>query len=394
MKILFLTTSFPRFAGDYAGVFVYDLAKSLVNKAISVSVLAPHTKNIAHSENMDGIDVHRFSYYYPTHWQKLAYGAGIPTNLRRSWLARIQVPFFMLAFLLKGILLMSKGQIIHVHWIEPAFLGLILAKLWKRPLVISVHRFNPIGKIGQLLYNLVLPRADFVMFNSSYTQQRCLESLPIQNHDVVPPGIDLTKFLFKQKATQDKSSPYTVFALGSLLPVKGFRHLVDAIPTVLARHPNCQFIIGGQGPEREALLKQAETLGVRDHLQLLGRVPTEDVPGLMNQADVFVLPSIPHPSGDNESLGMVLIEAMACGTPCVASRTGGIVDVVDENINGFLVTPGDSVELADRIIQLLDEQTIREDMGKAGRHKVEKKFSLDVIASQVSNIYEQLLSAS
>ena len=390
MKITFLTTSFPRFIGDYAGVFVYDLAKALVKNNVSIFVLAPHTDNIAHAEEIEGIDINRFSYFYPTTWQKLAYGAGIPTNLRRSWLARIQIPFFLIAFMLKGFQVARGSQLLHAHWIEPGFLGLLLARLLKRPLVVSVHRFNPIGKIGRILYSWVFPRADYILFNSSYTQQRCLESLPVKNYAIVPPGIDLSKFTNKWENNRVESSSNIVFALGSLLPVKGFKHLVEAIPKVLEQHPHCQFVIGGQGPERDALLKQATSLGVQDHLQLLGRVSTEDVPSLMCEADVFVLPSIPHSSGDNEALGMVLIEAMACGTPCVASRTGGIVDIVDDTVNGFLVSPGDSVELAEKIAHLLSENEVREEMGKAGRIKVEEKFSLEVIAQQVGNIYKQL----
>lgn len=390
MKVTFLTTSFPRFEGDYAGVFVYDLAKSLVRKALSISVLAPHTEHVPHSENMDGIDVHRFSYFYPPDWQKFAYGAGIPTNLRRSRLARFQAPFFILAFLLKGINLVRRSEIVHAHWIEPGLFGLILARLWKRPLVISVHRFNPVGKVGRILYNWVLPKADYILFNSSYTQQRCLESLSLKGYDIVPPGIDLQKFSSKWENAQEERSSKVVFALGSLLPVKGFTHLVDAIPEVLEQHPESQFIIGGQGPEYTALIKQAELLGVAENLQLLGRVSTEDVPKFMSDADVFVLPSIPHESGDTEALGMVLVEAMACGTPCVASRTGGIVDVVDDNINGYLVSPGDSKELAEKINELLNENSLREKMGRVGREKIEKIFALDVIATQVESIYKQI----
>ncbi|PID86829.1 MAG: hypothetical protein CSB13_02460 [Chloroflexi bacterium] len=390
MNIIYLTTSFPRFSGDYAGVFVYDLAKSLVDDGVCISVVAPHTERLAYREDMAGIDTHRFRYFYPTAQQKLAYGAGIPTNLRRSWLARLQIPLFLLSFFLKGFRLAKRGQVIHAHWIEPGFLGLLLARILKRPLVVSVHRFNPMGQVGRLLYRWVLPQADYILFNSSYTQRRCLEYLSVKKSGIVPPGINLEKFPLKWNLPQQKDTCLKVFALGSLLPVKGFIHLVRAMPQVLEIHPQCQFIIGGQGPEREALLTEAEKLGVAHHLQLLGRVPTEDVPKWMCEADVFVLSSVPHASGDNEALGMVLVEAMACGTPCVASRTGGIVDVVDDCVNGFLVSPGDSGELADRIIQLLHDESMREQMGQAGREKVEKRFALDVIAHQVEDIYTQL----
>ncbi len=391
MQIIFFTTSFPRFLGDYAGVFVYDIARFLAKETVSISILAPHTQHTPRSEYMSGVKIYRFSYFYPAHWQKFAYGAGIPTNLRQSWIARIQTPFFILAFLLQGIKFVKESEIIHAHWIESGLFGLLLSRLWKRPLVISVHRFNPIGKTGQIIYKWVLSKADYILFNSTYTQQRCLEFLAPKNYAIIPPGIDLDKFPSKWGNYAENISP-VVFALGSLLPVKGFKYLVDAIPKVLEQHPHCKFIIGGQGPERASLLEQAKKIEVEDHLQLLGRVPTEDVPSLMSKADIFVLPSIPHTSGDTEALGMVLAEAMACGTPCVASRTGGIMDIVDDNVNGFLVSPKESTELADKIIFLLNSKSVRKKLGEAGRKKIEDSFSLDIIVHQIINIYGELLS--
>lgn len=392
MKVAFLTTSFPRFFGDYAGVFVYDLARSLAKQGVQLTVLAPHTSGTPRSEHMEGFRVERFPYFYPYRWQKVAYGAGIPTNLRNGWMPRLQLPLFLTGFLGYVLRVVKDSDIVHAHWIEPGFLGLLGKMVYKRPLVVSVHRYNPMGWLGQQLYKLVLGHADHVLFNSRFTEQRCRREIAIRQGAVIPPGVDLSRFTAKESFSthvETSDEQFIVFGLGSLLPVKGWIHLVEAIP-LIRRHVDCRVVIGGQGPERERLLHRAAALGVEEHLQLLGRVSTHDVPDWMRRADVFVLPSVTHASGDTEALGMVLVEAMACGTPCVASQVGGITDVVEEGVNGFLVPPAQPNLLAKKIVHLLTDADLRMKMGQRGRNKIENQFSLSVVGQSVKLLYEQV----
>ncbi|MCP5094128.1 MAG: glycosyltransferase family 4 protein [Chloroflexi bacterium] len=393
-RITFITTSFPRFPSDYAGVFVYDLARGLVQLGVNIHVVAPHTPGTERQELIDGIHVTRFPYFYPAKWQKVAYGAGIPTNLRRSWLSRLQIPFFLFGFLRQVIRVTKDSDLVHAHWVEPGLLAQLGRRLHPQPMVLSVHRYNPPGRMGKQLYDYVFGNADYVLFNSHFTEQRCRQENEIQAGGVIPPGIDLDKFQPKWTLSQDdlhaNQEKMLVFGLGSLLPVKGWIHLVEALP-LIRQQVDCQIVIGGQGPEYDRLLARAEQLQVRDNLTLLGRLDTAEVPSWMQRADVFVLPSIAHKSGDTEALGMVLVEAMACGTPCVASNVGGIADIVEDGVNGFLVESAQPEMLADKIVALLQNEPLRKQMGEAGRHKVEVLFSLNRVAERVLGIYEQLL---
>jgi glycosyltransferase involved in cell wall biosynthesis len=213
--------------------------------------------------------------------------------------------------------------------------------------------------------------------------------------EIMPPSIDTKRFHCKWEQYgpswfNNLKRPLRIFALGVLISRKGFIHLVDAMPAVLEQ-TDCELIIGGDGPERARILERASQLGIADRVHLLGKVSTDEVPRLMCEADVFVLPSVPESSGYNETLGVVLLEALASGTPCVASRTGGIPDAVEDGVDGYLVTPGDSNELATCIIRLLRDEDLRERMGQAGRQKVEQRFSLQPIVRRTIAVYEQLL---
>ena len=122
MNVLFLTSSFPRHEGDYAGNFVCDLAKKLKERGLKITVLCPHYPDKKFKENMFGLNVNRFPYFYPFGYQKLCYDGGIGHNIRTSYLAKLQVPFFFLSHLLYAIKIIRKEKIdlIHSHWIIPS----------------------------------------------------------------------------------------------------------------------------------------------------------------------------------------------------------------------------------------------------------------------------------
>jgi glycosyltransferase involved in cell wall biosynthesis len=399
MKVTFLTTSFPRSESDYAGAFVYDLGRFLARHGIAVKVLAPHSPGAFRKQEMAGMEVYRFPYFYPLKYQCVAYGNGIPTNLRRSWAARVQLFFFISSFTWFIGKLIRESDIVHAHWIEPGFLSLVWNRIYRKPLIVSLHRCNPAGVIGAYLYNAVLRHADYILFNGTYTRKRGgfpLSELP--PHDIVPPGVDTDRFFAKPESqykrdTGSVGERATVLGLGSLIPVKGFIHLIEAMPSILAEM-DCQVVIGGDGPEREKLLKKARELKVAERLTLLGKVFRDDVPCLMRQADVFVLPSMPQRSGDTESLGMVLAEALSSGTPCVASHTGGVGDIVEHEVNGYLFKPGDASGLAQSVVALLRSPEKLRIMGKTGRKKIEEHFSLPTVSEKVASVYKSLLSKS
>jgi glycosyltransferase involved in cell wall biosynthesis len=162
---------------------------------------------------------------------------------------------------------------------------------------------------------------------------------------VVGNGIDTTRFhpFVRRRGEQGK----TVLFAGNLVPVKGVEHLIAAFAAVVRRTGSARLIIVGSGRLEEALRRQARELGIAESVVFAGRQPHDAMPAWLVRADVFCLPSL------NEGCPNVVLEALACGTPVVASRVGGIGDLITCDDQGFLVPPGNVSLLADALCRAL-----------------------------------------
>ncbi len=182
-------------------------------------------------------------------------------------------------------------------------------------------------------------------------------------------------------ATSPTEGILLIGAVGRLEPVKGFTHFIDAALRVASTLPQARFILAGDGSQRAALERQAAPLG--DRFQFLGL--RHDIPSLMAAFDILAVPSL------NEGMGRVLLEAGAAGTPAVASRVGGIPDVVDDGETGLLVPPKDAGALADALLELAAQPERRRLMGDTARAKVVPAYSLEEMVRQIEALYEELL---
>jgi glycosyltransferase involved in cell wall biosynthesis len=179
-----------------------------------------------------------------------------------------------------------------------------------------------------------------------------------------------------------------VIYTGRLLRGKGLDVLLDAFARLSARHPLAHLVLVGSGAGQalsveDELQQQARTAGLSDRVTFAGR--TDDVQGYLQAADVFAFPSL------FEALGLSLVEAAACGLPCVGSRTGGIVDVIEHGGSGFLCTPGDAAGLAEALEALLADAARREAFGRRGLEIARTRFDLE---DSVARYRALLLSVS
>jgi glycosyltransferase involved in cell wall biosynthesis len=180
----------------------------------------------------------------------------------------------------------------------------------------------------------------------------------------------------------------TLGVLARLAPQKGHRILFDAMPSIVAEVPRVQArIVGHEELSTVAELRAyAAERGMEDHVSFEGF--RADVPGLLAELDIFVLPSL------WEGFGLVLLEAMAAGRPVVASAVGPIPEIVVEGETGLLVPPGDSDALARAVVRLLRDPRLAARLGRAGRARVEAKFGLDGMVARTDALYQELLPAA
>jgi glycosyltransferase involved in cell wall biosynthesis len=174
-----------------------------------------------------------------------------------------------------------------------------------------------------------------------------------------------------------------VIQVGRLVPQKGYQVLLDAMRDVRARHPGVRLLILGEGPLRDELAAHARTLGIDDAVVFAGF--RRDVLEVLRASDLFVLASW------REGLPVSLLEAMAACLPAVVTSVGGNDEVVLEGETGYIVQAGDAAMMADRIIRLLDDPVLRQQMSRAARERVETVFSAERMVHETEALYERCL---
>ena len=170
--------------------------------------------------------------------------------------------------------------------------------------------------------------------------------------------------------------------IAALVPHKGQRHLIEAARLVVQRMPDVRFLILGEGELREMLERQVREYRLEKHVFLPGF--RTDVLGCLKGFDLFAMSSV------TEGLGTALLDAMACGKAIVATRTGGIPEVVDDGVTGKLVAPRDHAAMAQAILELLNDHAGRERMGNAGRARVEASFTVERMIAGTAAVYARL----
>jgi glycosyltransferase involved in cell wall biosynthesis len=397
-SVLVLTTSFPVNSSMAVGIHVIEKCRHLVKNGVNLKVIAPHHAGSKRKETIDGIKINRFRYFFPTKWQKVAYGAGIPTNLMNSWLAKFQLPFFMLAFLFSTITAIKPYDIIHCHWSIAGLIGVIGGKLFRKKVALMMHGAEVFVLGKNPVLKFVLKHVDIFISNSTFTEKKTLAVYPLKNHRVIPPGVDIHRFYAHKKNPSLRKrlniseTEIFVLAIGKFIPRKGFEYLISAFDIIVNQKgiTDVKLCIGGRGPLKSKYEKMISGYGLADFISFLGYIKDEDMPSYFSEADIFVLASIVDDRGDTEGLGVVFLEANACKTPIVGSKVGGILDVINDGVNGFFVEQKNSFDLADKIIKLANDAELRTQMGENGRKRVEERFNWDAISKQIIAMYNLL----
>ncbi len=386
MRIGCVTTSFPRFPGDYAGSFVYGLARALAGRGHQIEVVAPEPSEPSawrrDSDWLNGVRVFSAPYARPRHLQQLFFGAGAPDNLSsKSWVAGL-VPAALFALVARAAKRARGWDAVISHWLLPSAFVANLARKRGTPHLAIAHS-SDVHLLGRLPLNSLfaqslLRSADHLGFISNALREEFLRLLPssLINHaralsSITPMGIDLTDLVsVKPRAELRRDlglEGFTVLFIGRLVPIKGADVLIDAVRGA----SNLYVVIAGDGPERAALEKQAKQSGV--DARFLGTVDAARRGELLRACDVVTVPSRVLENGRSEGLPLTLIEALGAARPVVAAASGAVDELIDDEVSGLIVPPEDASALHRALTRLQNNRGLVNALSKAGQKRAQER---------------------
>lgn len=398
LKVMMLVSSYPRGPADSASIFLRNLAESLRDRGLAVTVLAPADDKSGITSESD-ITVQRFR-YFPRSWQKLAYGSGILPNLKRNPMLWLQVPFFLACMTISLLRSLNRVRpdVVHAHWVIPQGLIAILAKFfYKTPTVITLHggdAFAFTNKSLQKLKQYALRKCDAWTTNTRTTSSAIGNSQLMPEPYVIPMGVDVDRFASgnrdRLRADLDHDTKIVLF-VGRLVEKKGVDDLITAFSLLPARVRETALLwIVGDGELRQQLEAHAQRLGVADDTKFWGRIANDQLPDYYAAGDIFVGPSVVAESGDTEGLGVVFLEAFAARLCVLATRAGGINEVIEDGTTGMLVEPNNPPSLAQMMAALLCDKELRARLTAKAFAEVQEKYQWPRIALQFESVYRRI----
>jgi len=290
-----------------------------------------------------------------------------------------------------GLLVRGRVSFLHLHsamrgsfWRKSFFM--MTARLFGVPCIFHLHGsemktfYNSLPGFGKRLVQWSLEHADAVIVLSDSWKVFIAQAAPKAKIHIVNNYVTLPKRL---PAKKDHANSFDVLFLGILGHRKGVYDLLAAWPSVLKAVPHARLLIGGNG-EVDKSKETAKTLGITDSVEFLGWVDGERKATLLETAGSFVLPSY------NEGLPMSVLEAMSYEVPAVTTDVGGIPELINNDVNGIMVTPGDQAALSDALIKLGSDLEFRQSIASEGRKRIEESFSELVILPKLEGIYANI----
>lgn len=274
----------------------------------------------------------------------------------------------------------QRAQLLHGHGLRGAWIASLAARGAHKPFVFTAHNLAPAraGLLSSFFLRRTVRKAKAVIcISQAVADSLAPYGLTPDKTALIPNGIDLVAF--------DVSSPPTpslIVAIGRLAPEKGFDTLIEAAVRVCERVPEAHFVLAGEGEERAKIETLIVQHGLTERFQMLGL--REDIPTLLASAAVVAVPSL------SEGQGLVALEAMAACRPVVASHVGGLVETIEDGVTGLLVPPRRAAALAEALGRLLGDTALREQMGAAGRARVEAHYTADRMVDRTLELYRRL----
>ena len=377
----------PRIVGGL-GKHVHRLSTALAEAGHEVHMVSRDHPDAPAEEMLEGVHVLRVPEYPPV----------VPFKNLIPWVLQFNVGLQQRA---TSVLMQHDVDVIHAHDWLVAYAAAAVRDLFELPIVSTIHATEygrhqgylpkPLNKLIHQVEWWLTYESRRTITCSQYMHDQVHEifQLPAQKLDVVANGVDLDAFAAPDdgtsfRATLAEPDEKLIFFAGRLEYEKGVQTVVDALPRVLKKVP-ARFLIAGTGTHERRLRQHVRAAGLQDRVEFLGFVPDEELRRYYAAADLGVVPSLYEP------FGMVALETMASGTPCIAADTGGLRELVVHDATGLRFRPGDPASLSRMILRILTDQRLARRLVLDARRMLDEQFSWRSIAKRTVDVYERAI---
>lgn len=392
-KILVLTSTFPRWENDSIPPFVFELEKRLA-KDFEIHILAPHFKGARKYEELEGLKIHRFQYFWPSNFQKVCYGGGMLPNIKKNPLLVLQLPLLIIAgiFSMRSIIKKEKIYLIHAHWVIPGGLTAILYKIFLNKNVavfITAHSsyykkvfsFYPLD----VFYGWIVNKSAITV-TVSKDMERKLSRVTGIKHKIISMGVDSSLFI-PNSPNRNITKKYGVdlmLFVGRLVESKGIHFLIEVIKELAKIKPKTTLLVIGKGTDELSLQKKIKKYNLSKNVYLLGAVSHKKLVLFYQSAKIFIAPS------KAESFGLVFAEAMMCECLVIGSDLESISDIIIDGKTGFQISTNNISQFTKKLLYIIDHYKQYDSLRKAGRLHVLRNYSWDIIIKKYGQIYKNL----
>lgn len=390
-KILLVTTSYPRFQNDIAGCFL-ELLNNELSQKFDITVLAPDDIAIKQSNK----SIIRFTYFFHKKFHRLTYNSGIPENLTNSIFSVIQLPFLFLSLLYSIHKYSFKKHLIITNWLLPCGIcGAVISKITGIPHLVIEHsagiHFLKNLPFKKLLISF-LENYSTIIFVSPYLQNifHTISKKQTSNTFIIPMGIDIEQFninINTKEVKEEINIPIdnkVILFSGRLEEIKGLHILLKALQNI----EKVTLIVIGNGKKKSYYQDIARKLQV--NAQFLGVITGNKKAQLFKLADIIVVPSIITKNKRTEGAPTVIMEAFAAGKSVIASNSGGIPFIINDNENGKLFKPSDYKELHQILKHIFQDQHFYYKLCEEAKESAQN-YHYKKIAQSYTEVINQLI---
>jgi 1,4-alpha-glucan branching enzyme len=368
-KILIVVNEFPPDIVAGTAMSTYYLSKYLAENGHDVHVAVTMRKNGSPAfERKNGVLIHRLN----------------PVRVKGTRTAQCFARLYGLARTI-------RPDVIQGQAVSCGFLAALLGKILGIPSVTYIQGYDlyHAGRFQKATeVRFPLKHSSAILTVTEDLRRKSMDVFARRDAIVMPHGLETENLTGSTAREIEQEYPFlsgrsAILYIGQLNRRKGLTHLIDAMGILRGKRENAHLLLVGSGPEEETLRSRVRKTDLEDRVHFIDAVDHSRVLALMDAASLFVLPSL------EEAFGIVLVEAMSQGLPIVASDVQGIPSIIQNEVNGYLVPPGDERALAERIIQLLDNESLAREMGE--RNRIDSKvYHWDHLVKRYMEIYERI----